>query len=153
MWRDGDWNGFVGIALAGLLASLVELSRSVISTDRRSLRKAKSLDSGDTLCQTAADEGVVRVPPDALSRLPTPLAFSVYRPSDFGLPTRPYSVYRLGEFGRPTWSFRWTDRGNSVDRLCRLGLPSLAPVKGAPVCLDAKCCLLGSKSRGALWGV
>ena len=43
-WRGGDWNGFVRIALAGLLAPLIELARSVISTDRRSLRKAKSLE-------------------------------------------------------------------------------------------------------------
>ena len=44
VWRDGDWNGFVRIALAGLLASLIELAQSVMSTDRRSLRKAKSLE-------------------------------------------------------------------------------------------------------------
>ena len=24
MWRDGDWNGFVGIAVAGLLAQVCE---------------------------------------------------------------------------------------------------------------------------------
>ena len=29
VWRDGDWNGFVRIALAGLLASLIELAQSV----------------------------------------------------------------------------------------------------------------------------
>ena len=27
VWRDGDWNGFVRIALAGLLAPLIELAR------------------------------------------------------------------------------------------------------------------------------
>ena len=30
VWRGGDWNGFVRIALAGLLAPLIELARSVI---------------------------------------------------------------------------------------------------------------------------
>ena len=34
VWRDGDWNGFVGIALAGLLASLVEALRGAGTTDR-----------------------------------------------------------------------------------------------------------------------
>ena len=29
VWRDGDWNGFVRIALAGLLAPLIELARGV----------------------------------------------------------------------------------------------------------------------------
>ena len=29
VWRDGDRNGFVRIALAGLLAPLIELARSV----------------------------------------------------------------------------------------------------------------------------
>ena len=29
VWRDGDWNGFVRIALAGLLAPLIELARDV----------------------------------------------------------------------------------------------------------------------------
>ena len=29
VWRDGDWNGFVRIALTGLLAPLVELAQSV----------------------------------------------------------------------------------------------------------------------------
>ena len=29
VWRDGDWNGFVRIAVAGLLAPLIELARGV----------------------------------------------------------------------------------------------------------------------------
>ena len=29
VWRDGDWNGFVRIALAVLLAPLIELAQSV----------------------------------------------------------------------------------------------------------------------------
>ena len=29
VWRDGDWNGFVRIALAGLLAPPIELARGV----------------------------------------------------------------------------------------------------------------------------
>ena len=29
VWRDGDWNGFVRIALAVLLAPLIELARGV----------------------------------------------------------------------------------------------------------------------------
>ena len=29
VWRDGDWNGFVRIALAGLLAPLIELAWDV----------------------------------------------------------------------------------------------------------------------------
>ena len=29
VWRDGDWNGFVRIALAGFLAPFIELARSV----------------------------------------------------------------------------------------------------------------------------
>ena len=29
VWRDGDWNGFVRIALAVLLASLIELAQGV----------------------------------------------------------------------------------------------------------------------------
>ena len=28
VWRDGDWNGFVRIALAGLLAPPIELAQS-----------------------------------------------------------------------------------------------------------------------------
>ena len=30
VWRDGDWNGFVRIALAGLLAPFVELAQRTL---------------------------------------------------------------------------------------------------------------------------
>ena len=41
VWRDGDWNGFVRIALAGLLAPLIELAQSV-----------------STLCQNARNDNL-----------------------------------------------------------------------------------------------
>ena len=63
---------------------------------------------------------------------PTPLAISADRLGRLGLPTRGASVDRLGLFGRPIRRLRWTDRGTSVNRLCRLGLPTLPPLTGQP---------------------
>ena len=55
VWRDGDWNDFVRIALAGLLAPLVELARGVghhapkrrVKIDDRFRRVSLALDLRD----------------------------------------------------------------------------------------------------------
>ena len=59
--------------------------------------------------------------------LPTPLAISVYRLREVGLPTRVGSVYRqdqgrstdIPQLGIPTRASRSTDFADSVHRLCR----------------------------------
>ena len=105
-------------------------TRGVVSGDvRRSLARHAALHRAMQVVASPDTRRCLGLAPDPLGLFGGPTQLT--RSTDL-----PYSVHRPDEFGRPTWSSRWTDRGTSVDRLRRLGLPSLPLVRGVPVCLQ-----------------
>ena len=54
VWRDGDWNGFVRIALAGLLVTLIELAESVMSTNWHGVPDALRQSAASSLVMDSA---------------------------------------------------------------------------------------------------